>query len=431
MNRSLFTLLFIAFCPLLLQAQFGSKLLNKVKNKIDQRVDQKTDKAIDKTLDKAEGKEQPAATAPAAAGNETASAETTPAKETTAIKSYSTYDFVPGEQVIYTTAFEGENSGELPTGWNSNGNSAVVTLNTKSGNWLQMNQHTVTLTDNKKPFTDNCTVEFDLILTHHFKGMVLPQIAFGLLSSGELPSTDNSLLLNYKKVFATELIIQPGVYNDSHIHLQTFAASNTFLTTQIKPVKQLQTMYDGMHVAMQVQKERLRIWFNGEKMYDIPRGIAEGAVLNQLYFSVKGSAYADSQVSYYVSNIKIAKGLPDTRHKLIEEGKFSTTGILFDVNAATIKPESNGVLKEIAGVLQKYPDVKIKVIGHTDSDGNDASNLALSKKRAEAVGRALAADFGIDAARMVTDGKGETIPVGDNKTREGKAANRRVEFIKQ
>ena len=79
MNRSLFTLLFIAFSPLLLQAQFGSKLLNKVKNKVDQRIDQKTDKAIDKTLDKAEGKEQHAATAPAAPGIETDSDNTTPA----------------------------------------------------------------------------------------------------------------------------------------------------------------------------------------------------------------------------------------------------------------------------------------------------------------------------------------------------------------
>ncbi len=126
----------------------------------------------------------------------------------------------------------------------------------------------------------------------------------------------------------------------------------------------------------------------------------------------------------------MATGLPDTRHKLIEEGKFSTTGILFDVAAATIKPESNGVLKELAEVLKSNPGIKVKIIGHTDSDGSDAANLDLSKRRAEAVKAALANNWRIDAASMETDGKGEATPEGDNKTKEGKAQYRRVEFIK-
>ncbi|MDO9374626.1 MAG: OmpA family protein, partial [Ferruginibacter sp.] len=132
----------------------------------------------------------------------------------------------------------------------------------------------------------------------------------------------------------------------------------------------------------------------------------------------------------YVSNIKVAQGLPDTRHKLVEEGKFSTTAILFDLNAATIKPESAGVLKEIAGVLNEYKDFKVKIIGHTDTDGTDAANLTLSQKRAVAVKEALVNDHAVDAGRIETDGKGETVPVGDNKTKEGRAQNRRVEFVK-
>jgi outer membrane protein OmpA-like peptidoglycan-associated protein len=152
--------------------------------------------------------------------------------------------------------------------------------------------------------------------------------------------------------------------------------------------------------------------------------------MNQLFFEVSHTNYPEDQYGVYVGNIKIATGKPDTRHKLVEEGKFSTTGILFDVNAATIKPESNGVLKELADVLIKYPDLKIKIIGHTDSDGSDAANLELSKKRAAAVATALSQDFNIDASRMQTDGKGEAEAVADNKTKEGKAQNRRVEFIK-
>jgi len=196
--------------------------------------------------------------------------------------------------------------------------------------------------------------------------------------------------------------------------------------------KQLQGLYDKpVHVAMQVQKERLRIWLNAEKIYDVPRAIPAGTLLNQLYFQLKSSNYSEAQIGYYVTNIKVAKGLPDTRHKLIDEGKFSTTGILFDVNTADIKPESNGVLKEIAGVLKQYPDLKITITGYTDSDGNEQDNIELSKKRAYAVKVALFNDYGIDDTRMQTAGKGEAEAVGDNNTKEGKAQNRRVEFTKQ
>ncbi|MDQ3278848.1 MAG: OmpA family protein, partial [Bacteroidota bacterium] len=155
-----------------------------------------------------------------------------------------------------------------------------------------------------------------------------------------------------------------------------------------------------------------------------------GDTMNQIWFYLENSNYQEDEIGLFVSNIKVATGLPDTRHKLLEEGKFSTTGILFDVAAATIKPESNGVLKELGTLLNEHKDVKIKIVGHTDSDGSDAANLELSKKRSEAVKAALVKEYGVEETRLQTDGKGETVPVGDNKTKEGKAQNRRVEFIK-
>ena len=120
----------------------------------------------------------------------------------------------------------------------------------------------------------------------------------------------------------------------------------------------------------------------------------------------------------------------DTRNKLITEGEFVTRGILFDVNSDKIKPESYGILKEIGTVLKENPTVKVKIVGHTDSDGDDAKNLDLSKRRAAAVKNALNTEFGIAADQMETDGKGETQPSDPNTTPQGKANNRRVEFIK-
>jgi outer membrane protein OmpA-like peptidoglycan-associated protein len=88
------------------------------------------------------------------------------------------------------------------------------------------------------------------------------------------------------------------------------------------------------------------------------------------------------------------------------------------------------VLKEIATVLNDNPGVKVKIIGHTDADGKDADNLVLSQQRAAAVKSILSGEFKIDASRMQTDGKGETQPLDKNTSAEGKANNRRVEFIK-
>lgn len=413
--------LFIATTPLLIHAQLGKGLINKVKSKVNQRIDKKTDAAIDKTLDEIEGKEQPA---PANKTNQNAAS-------TPGLQSYAKYDFVPGELIVYSNDFAADAMGELPIGWNSNGTGAVVTINGLKGNWAQLNQNSVYLTDNKETFTENFTVEFDLILRRTNPKAPFPMMAFGLLASGTYAPTASELLKNYTENFATELRIQPYDNNSSHLHMHTYKDWEKYLTTDIKKFGILEQYFNKtIHVAMQIQKERIRIWLNETKLYDLPKAIPPGTEINQLYFDVKRYGGEDAEVGYAIGNIKIAKGLPDTRHKLVDEGKFSTTGILFDVNAATIKPESNGVLKEVADVLQKYPEIKVKIIGHTDSDGSDAANLELSKKRAEAVKQALLKDFAIDGARLESDGKGETTPAGDNKTKEGKAQNRRVEFIK-
>ena len=101
------------------------------------------------------------------------------------------------------------------------------------------------------------------------------------------------------------------------------------------------------------------------------------------------------------------------------------------MNSDRIKGESYGSLKEIAGVLTEAADVRVVIVGHTDSDGDTAANLDLSKRRAASVKAALVSEFKIDAARMDTDGKGEGEPVDKNETPAGKANNRRVEFIKK
>jgi outer membrane protein OmpA-like peptidoglycan-associated protein len=106
-------------------------------------------------------------------------------------------------------------------------------------------------------------------------------------------------------------------------------------------------------------------------------------------------------------------------------------GIYFDFNSATIKPESDTVLQQIAGILQRNPDWKLSVSGHTDNIGDDTFNLGLSQRRAAAVKNALVTRYGVSPDRLATSGYGASQPIESNKTMEGRARNRRVELRRQ
>jgi outer membrane protein OmpA-like peptidoglycan-associated protein len=414
----------ILFLYLLLTArcfgQFGG-LINKAKNKISQRVDRKVDQGMDQALDKAEGKDAPAVNSNS--DGATAAAPT--------LSSYSKYDFVPGEKVLYAEDFAAEAAGELPAGWNSSASGELVTLDKFTGRWLRLHKSTAYLTANSKTFGTDYTVEFDCILQLKNNGWMYPQLLVSLLASRDLSPDDNSLLKDYRQFAAATATIAPFENDASRALFESFKENASIFKGDLVNIGALQNWYgQPMHIAIQVQKQRYRCWINQLKVFDIPKGVPAGTdTMNQLRIEVGATNYPEGGYGVYISDLRIATGLPDTRHKLIEDGKFSTNGIAFDLNSAAIRPESAGVLKEIATVLKENPSIRIKVVGHTSSDGDDAANLELSKKRAAAVKEALGKDWNIDAIRIDTEGKGETEPVADNKTKEGRAQNRRVEFI--
>ncbi len=121
---------------------------------------------------------------------------------------------------------------------------------------------------------------------------------------------------------------------------------------------------------------------------------------------------------------------PEIEQSLKESGRAEVHGIYFDFASATIKPESEPVLKEIADAMAKNPSWKLSIEGHTDNIGNDASNVELSKRRAEAVKQALATRYHVDPATLATAGFGATRPKEPNTTAEGRARNRRVELVR-
>ncbi|MBK8235631.1 MAG: OmpA family protein [Deltaproteobacteria bacterium] len=120
-------------------------------------------------------------------------------------------------------------------------------------------------------------------------------------------------------------------------------------------------------------------------------------------------------------------GCPDEVPKEVEKFTGVIEGIFFDVDKDTIRAKSKPKLDEAVGVLKKFESVRVEISGHTDSSGKREHNVDLSQRRAEAVKKYLV-DAGIDAGRITTRGAGPDEPRADNKTKAGKAQNRRIEF---
>jgi outer membrane protein OmpA-like peptidoglycan-associated protein len=115
--------------------------------------------------------------------------------------------------------------------------------------------------------------------------------------------------------------------------------------------------------------------------------------------------------------------------QLTTEGRVAIYGILFDFDAAEIKPESEPQLAELAALLSENPELQVLIVGHTDGQGALDYNQLLSARRAEAVVAALIEDHGVGAGRMTPVGAGMVAPVATNRTEEGRAQNRRVEVV--
>ncbi len=338
----------------------------------------------------------------------------TPARQK--LESASRYDFVPGDQVLFFEDFSQDGIGDFPALWTSNGSGEVKSVNIASGKWFHMNGEDAVYCFAKKiEFPDNFIIEFDIIpdgeytdgitLTLYAENPEEPQE----LNSDLYPGTAGLHITIKKEGWETK-----GYASVDDAWLEGQAVRNPVLIVQVN------------HVIIWVQKRRVRIYHQGAKTLDVPTNIHAGMKFDRLRFSGWG-AYSYPMIS----NFQITTASPDTRSKLLTEGKLVSYGISFDVNKAAVKPESYGTLKSIADVLQENPGVNLSIIGHTDSDGDDAANLDLSKRRAESVKNELIKTFGIEAARLETGGAGESQPLAANDTPANKAKNRRVEFIKK
>jgi outer membrane protein OmpA-like peptidoglycan-associated protein len=185
-----------------------------------------------------------------------------------------------------------------------------------------------------------------------------------------------------------------------------------------------------------LSEDYVQNWFEQGGRYLLARADRpEGAVYAALYLGESASGNVavvrvvettemETDKIAFVDASQMGQALADT-------GKIALYGILFDFDKDTLKPESGPTLDEIAKLLTDKPDLKVKIVGHTDNQGSPEYNMNLSQRRAANVAAALIGGYDIAAGRLSSEGAGLTQPIAPNDTEDGRAKNRRVELIAQ
>ena len=320
-------------------------------------------------------------------------------EESSPVLNWSKYDFVPGDKVIFEDNLLGEENGEFPSRWDlKQGNAEIAEFGGENVIMFRDGHPTIIpyFKDASKDYLPVIfTIEFDLYCGQdNFQVYLYDRKN---QKSGS-PSGHTCFRINYNQM-------QFGQSTSRH------------------PDEKKLAQRRWIHVAVAYTNGKLKAYMDETRLINIPR----------LDFDPKGLSLhiysARDDNLYYVKNIRIAEGGVKYYDRVIQDGKIIATGIRFDAGKATLKQESMGIINKIVEMMQDHPDLKFSIEGHTDSDGNDANNLKLSEERAKTV-MDIMVKLGIAADRLNTKGFGENVPIDINSTPEGKANNRRVEFVK-
>lgn len=334
---------------------------------------------------------------------------------------YSKYDFVPGDKVLFFDDFSQDFVGDFPSKWNTNASGEVVKFNKTEGNWFEFKPGSnIIYIPDIQNLPEDYTIEFDILT----QGLTRKTSSTARM---DIVISDNDKF-KYGAEHYVSASLPFGQYGVFNIRMKNYFNQGAGDINSAIKADIGNAVINQPHIAISVTKNRYRLWVNEVKYVDIPRFIQELNVLNYIKFHI--NSFKDGQERVFIRSLKVAEGGVDLRRKLLSEGKISTNGILFDSGSANIQPQSLGIVRQISQVLIQDETIKLNIVGHTDSDGSDESNINLSKARAEAVKNALINIYKISDDRLETDGKGESEPVDDNDTPAGKSQNRRVEFIK-
>jgi outer membrane protein OmpA-like peptidoglycan-associated protein len=312
-------------------------------------------------------------------------------------------DFIPGDKTIFYDDFTDMAGDEPPPHWKVRGGSMELKTAPGIRQLTTASQDRMTVIPNLTNLPKNFTMEAEVKFDN-------PQ--------------DNRLIWAFASKADTEqLLIWSSAKNDEFFfYIKRGDPYEEFGRNEIKV-----DWNQPVLLALWLQNGRLRFYVNGQRLLDVNQISLSDLISVEARFELGG----DNNPTIGFRRVRFAESSPDFSQVISSSGRYVTHGILFDTDSDRLKPESAPVIKLIAQGLEKNPALKLLIEGHTDSVGNADHNLDLSKRRAEAVKAVLVSQFAVDAARLTTAGLGATKPVGSNDTPDGRAQNRRVEFVKQ
>ena len=415
MTKTILALLFM-LSSIHTQAQLLKKLGDKaakaaertVERKVEKKAEKETEKAFDsvfnnKKLTKKKGKKRKSK-------NES---------DTNNDQEYevsTSSEFTSGNQIIFEDNYSREKVGDFPSKWDTNGSGEVVLINNEK--WFRIANKSMYIPLTKGKLPENYTIEFDMLTKGVDNGT--SSQAFLVLLFADHNGFQNSRTWSMVEISPCQFITSPGA-------IEKQVNGSRQLRNEIG--KDYREAINGKsRISISANKTRLRVWINDNKIVDVPRLLDDGIAHFKMY--TRGLRDERNVDEIFIRDFKMAKTGIDYRSKLLNEGSISTNAILFESGSSTIKNESFAIIRDISNVLLEDTSINIRIVGHTDADGSEDGNLKLSKNRAAAVKQLMTSQFKINESRIEVTGKGESEPISDNTTPEGKAQNRRVEFIK-
>ena len=424
MMKKLIFMLIVAFaCAGTADAQGWLKKLGKVaedaaKRTVESNVDRKTSQAVDDAMnpdaDRKSSKKSSSSDGDASYDEE----EVEPQEENA---TYEQTDFVPGAVAFFEDNLQNEQMGEFPSKWDLiEGSTDVAIMKGKKCIHFEPGTRIEPLMTNQQSYIpDVFTLEFDFWMNDPKTEMSnCYELEFKDADGGDV--YEIRIGESYSKLEVTcRFMSTTGDWRDS-------GAGKTW---EMKK-------NDWSHFAMSFNKRALKIYVNNKRVINIPN--CKSAVRMKIHQADWGGFHGNKN---YMTNFRYAKGAMELYEQKVtdmsavekaiaETGKFVTNNILFETGKATLKPESMAEIQKVADYMKKNPSARFEVQGHTDNQGSDKINDPLSQQRAEAVVKALEG-LGCDPFNMRAVGKGSHEPVADNATEDGRAKNRRVEFIKK
>jgi outer membrane protein OmpA-like peptidoglycan-associated protein len=409
------------------------KAVDAAKNAVERNVERKADKEADNASDKVlNGKKQGKKGKSSKSDNDSdEEVDDTP----NAVGQNQKSDFVRGSVILFEDDFANEQMGEFPSKWDLVEGSEVEVVSIKGLKAIKLEESAIKpLMDEEDYFPEEFTLEFDVLSQPAQEGsswdatldIIFEQAKEESYRAFDIRTSPETHTLNNPK----------GDYYGISWGWGSENPNGTKQTGEVKTstIKPIFKKNDWNHIAFSFNKRAFKVYLNYQRIVNIPN------MKQPRSWYMNGSS--DSNKGIYITNVVMAKGAVELYERqstdyssavekaIAETGKFVTNNILFETGKATLKPESMEEIMKVAEYMKKNPTARFEVQGHTDNQGSDAINDPLSQSRAEAVVKALEGQ-GVDPFNLRPVGKGSHEPVADNGSDEGRAKNRRVEFIKR